>query len=136
MPSEPDLSAIGTRIERLLVELRVGADPRRTADLDELLRLVTELYGAGLARVVEVVGAVAPEAMGALVGDELLSGLFALHDLHPDALTTCVSSGRSRVCARCSPATAETSSWSTSIPSPGPCCCACSVAVTGARRRR
>ena len=88
MSSEPDLAAIGARIERLLVELRVGADPRRTADIDELLRLVTELYGAGLARVVEVVGAVAPDAMDALSADELLSGLLALHDLHPDALTT------------------------------------------------
>jgi Fe-S cluster biogenesis protein NfuA len=78
---------LGDRIERRLDELRAAADPRLYDRAEELLRMVTELYGAGLARVVELVGEAAPAAMDRLVDDELVSSLLVVHGLHPDGLT-------------------------------------------------
>ena len=48
--------------------------------------MVTELYGAGLARVVEVAGEHGPELMDELVADELIASLLTVHGLHPDDL--------------------------------------------------
>ena len=81
-----DLQAVGERIEALLDHLRATADPRVRDTAEELLRLVTDLYGAGLARVVELVEADAPDLMPRLVDDELVGSLLVVHDLHPDDL--------------------------------------------------
>jgi Fe-S cluster biogenesis protein NfuA len=78
-----DVGAIGDRIERLLDELRATADPRTRQRAEELLGLVTDLYGAGLTRVVEVVGAEAPDLLARLVDDDLVGSLFVVHGLHP-----------------------------------------------------
>ena len=86
MATPQDLRTIGDRIERRLDELRAAADPRVYDRAEEVLRLVTELYGAGLARVVELVGETAPVVMDRLVADELVSSLLVVHGLHPDAL--------------------------------------------------
>ena len=53
MPPQ-NLRAVGDRIEQLLDELHATADPRARATAEELLRLVTELYGGALERVVEL----------------------------------------------------------------------------------
>ena len=60
MQPPQDLRAAGDRIEKLVDSLRDDADVRTRDRVVELLRLVTELYGAGLARVVELAGATAP----------------------------------------------------------------------------
>jgi Fe-S cluster biogenesis protein NfuA len=86
-----DLRATGDRIEALFDQLRVSADPRTFDQAEELLRLVTELYGAGLARVVELVQIEAPELLTVLVDDELLGSLFVVHGLHPQDLATRVA---------------------------------------------
>ncbi len=86
-----DLRSTGDRIEELFDQLRASADPRMLDQAEELLRLVTELYGAGLARVVELVQAEAPELLPTLVDDELLGSLFVVHDLHPDDLASRVT---------------------------------------------
>ncbi len=52
---------------------------------EELLRLITELYAAGLGRVVEVVSE-APATLAKLVDDELVASLLVVHGLHPDSL--------------------------------------------------
>lgn len=77
----------GERIEQLLDQLAAtGESPAR--DLaEELLRAVSDLYGSGLARIVEITAEVAPEAMSKLIEDDLVSGLLSLHDLHPDDLS-------------------------------------------------
>jgi hypothetical protein len=54
MPAPQNLRAAGERIEQLLDELRETADRRSYDRAEELLRLVSDLYGAGLARVVEL----------------------------------------------------------------------------------
>ncbi|WP_236792783.1 NifU family protein [Amycolatopsis sp. GM8] len=70
------VQAAGERIERLLDEL----DGSPVAE--ELVHALMELYGAGLARVLEL----ADEPMVArLAKDELVRGLLILHDLHPQS---------------------------------------------------
>ena len=86
-----DLRATGDRIEALFDQLRVSADPRMFDQAEELLRLVTELYGAGLTRVVELLQVEAPELLTVLVDDELLGSLFVVHGLHPQDLATRVA---------------------------------------------
>lgn len=86
MAPPQNLRATGDRIEQLLDELRATADPRAYDRAEELLRLVTELYGAGLERVVAVVGEEAPGVLARLVDDELVSSLLLVHGLHPESL--------------------------------------------------
>jgi hypothetical protein len=82
-----ELARCGERIEQLLDQLASLPDRRAREWAEELLRLVTDLYGAGLARVVALgcrPGAPSgAELFDAMAGDELLSSLLVLHDLHP-----------------------------------------------------
>ena len=55
MPQEKNLRAAGDRIEGLLQELGTVADPRVRANAEELVRLLMELYGSALARILEIV---------------------------------------------------------------------------------
>ena len=86
MPAQQNLRATGDRIEQLLDELRATADPRTCDRAEELLRLVSELYGAGLARVVELAGEGDPGLVERFVGDDLLASLLLVHGLHPKDL--------------------------------------------------
>jgi Fe-S cluster biogenesis protein NfuA len=87
MPAPQNLRATGDRIEQLLDELQATADARSFDRASELLRLVSELYGAGLARVVELIAEHAPGLFGSLVEDELIASLLLVHGLHPETLT-------------------------------------------------
>ena len=75
-----DLRAVGTRIEELLGRIRSAGDPATAETAEEVVRLVVELYGAGLERAVELAG---PEVTERLAGDELVASLLVLHGLHP-----------------------------------------------------
>jgi hypothetical protein len=75
-----DTRETGARIERLLDELANHADPSVAGRAEELVRLLVELYGEGLARVVGLVDA------DVLVQDDLVASLLVLHDLHPQPL--------------------------------------------------
>jgi Fe-S cluster biogenesis protein NfuA len=88
MAEKKNLRAVGDRIEQLLDELRAAADPRLYGQAEEMLGLVTDLYGGGLARIVEVVGDYDPAVLRRLVEDELISSLLLVHGLHPDDLET------------------------------------------------
>jgi len=85
--SEPELdpAASGDRIERLL-EASAAAGPVARERAEELVRLVVELYGAGLERVLELAydaGALTDELLESLAADELVSSLLLVHGLHP-----------------------------------------------------
>jgi Fe-S cluster biogenesis protein NfuA len=67
------------RIDRLLAELS-AADPRAAAAAEELTRCLVQLYGAGLARIVDIAGA---ERTAELCADPLVENLLLVHDLHP-----------------------------------------------------
>jgi Fe-S cluster biogenesis protein NfuA len=75
-----DLRAVGSRIEELLGRLRSAGDPATAETAEEVVRLVVELYGAGLERTVALAG---PEVLQRLAGDELVASLLILHGLHP-----------------------------------------------------
>jgi Fe-S cluster biogenesis protein NfuA len=84
-----DAEAVGERVEALLSELRSQAGPQVAATAEELVSCLVELYGAGLARITEIVGEVeggegsGPQLMDKLVADPLVESLLMLHDLHP-----------------------------------------------------
>jgi hypothetical protein len=80
--TEPDLQAVGDRIESLLGELRESTEVRVWMRIEELVRLVTELYGAGLDRVVQLAGA-HPDMIDRMGADDLVGSLLILHEIHP-----------------------------------------------------
>lgn len=55
--------------------------------IEKLVRLLTELYGAGMGRAVELLED-EPALIERLARDELVGSLLILHDLHPDDLAT------------------------------------------------
>jgi Fe-S cluster biogenesis protein NfuA len=86
MPAQQNLRATGDRIEQLLDELRATADPRSCDRAEELLRIVSDLYGAGLARAVELASDSDAGLIDAFLGDDLLASLLLVHGLHPKDL--------------------------------------------------
>ncbi len=96
-PPPQDLRTIGDRIEQLLEVLQINADPRAFAGVEELLRLFSELYGAGLLRVVELARAEAPDFLERLAEDDLVASLLLVHGLHPDSLDSRVKDALARV---------------------------------------
>jgi Fe-S cluster biogenesis protein NfuA len=98
-PEPPrNLRASGERIEQALAELEASTVPARSLALaEELLRLVSELYGAGLARVVAIVGARDPALLAELVDDELVASLLLVHGLHPSTLEARVQGALDKV---------------------------------------
>jgi Fe-S cluster biogenesis protein NfuA len=78
MASDPREAA--DRVDRLLEQLRRGPDPRAGALAEELVGCLVQLYGAGLRRVVELVG---PQGSHELCADPLVESLLLVHDLHP-----------------------------------------------------
>ena len=50
----PDPRDVGDRIERLLDDLHRGSIRRAYGAVEDLVRLLTDLYGGGLARVVDL----------------------------------------------------------------------------------
>jgi Fe-S cluster biogenesis protein NfuA/nitrite reductase/ring-hydroxylating ferredoxin subunit len=80
-----DVRSVGERIERLL-DASAAAGPLVRERAEELLRLVADLYGAGLERLLELTydaGALDDDLLAAFAADELVSGLLLVHGLHP-----------------------------------------------------
>ena len=73
------------RMETLLGEIEALADPNARAKAAEVVQVLLELYGEGLARVMDVVaeGEERERIFEALAEDELVSHLLLLHGLHP-----------------------------------------------------
>ncbi|MGA9748165.1 MAG: NifU family protein, partial [Nocardioides sp.] len=93
-PPAPDLRDTGARIDALIDALGTGGlgGPSRARErAEELVRVVTELYGAGLERLLEIVydsGRLDEELLGLLARDELVSSLLLVHGLHPHDVRT------------------------------------------------
>ena len=83
MAEGDDAQAAGERVETLIAELRTQAGPGAAATAEELVSCLVELYGAGLATIIEVVSENGPELMDKLVADPLVESLLLVHDLHP-----------------------------------------------------
>ena len=81
-----NVRTVGDRIEALVREFEGSPDPRVRERAEELVRLLMELYGSGLARIVEIVAAAAdaaPDLKQRLTEDPLVASLLLLHGLHP-----------------------------------------------------
>lgn len=80
-----NLRVVGDRIEQLLDELQATTtDTQVLTTTEELLRLVTELYGGGLERILQLASEHSPALVAELFGDELVRSLLIVHGLHPD----------------------------------------------------
>ena len=97
MPAPQNLRATGDRIEQLLDELRETADPRSCDRTEEVLRLVSELYGAGLARIVELARTEAPDLVTSMAKDDLVASLLLVQGLHPESLLDRVQGALAKV---------------------------------------
>ena len=88
-----DLGATGERIEALL-EAAAAGGPVARERAEALVRLVVDLYGAGLERLLEIVhdaGRLDDELLDRLAADDLVAGLLSVHGLHPDGVGTRVA---------------------------------------------
>jgi Fe-S cluster biogenesis protein NfuA len=81
----PDVRKAGARVEQLLAELGEEADARVSERAEELVSLLVDVYGAGLARIVEIVATSEDSAALAdgFAADDLVASLLILHGLHP-----------------------------------------------------
>jgi Fe-S cluster biogenesis protein NfuA/nitrite reductase/ring-hydroxylating ferredoxin subunit len=86
MDSPSNLRAGGERIEQLL-EASAAGGPVARERAEELVRLVVELYGGALERVLEIVhdttGGLSDATLDQLSDDELVSSVLLVHGLHP-----------------------------------------------------
>lgn len=102
-----DAEAAGRRVEEILDRLEADGGAGARAAGNELVRALMQFYGAGLARVLELLGvrgggagavvrgasaelgtAGTTGAGAALLGDSQVAALLTLHDLHPEDLRT------------------------------------------------
>jgi Fe-S cluster biogenesis protein NfuA len=86
MAAGHDAQKAGERVEALLAELGSQAGPQVAAAAEELVSCLVELYGAGLAEIVAIIGEDAEDGqrlMAKLAADPLVESLLLLHDLHP-----------------------------------------------------
>ena len=86
MAAGRDAQKAGERVETLLAELGAQAGPQVAATAEELVSCLVELYGAGLAEIVQIIGQdgdAGQRLMTKLVADPLVESLLLLHDLHP-----------------------------------------------------
>lgn len=85
-----ELRATGARIDVLLDASSAGGAVARER-AEELVRLVTDLYGAGLEQLMELLhenGRLDDDLLAVLAKDELVSSLLILHGLHPYSVET------------------------------------------------
>jgi Fe-S cluster biogenesis protein NfuA/nitrite reductase/ring-hydroxylating ferredoxin subunit len=82
----PDrLRVTGERIDALLDASGSGGMVARER-AEELVRLVADLYGAGIERILDILfdaGHLGEEDLAALAGDDLVASLLLVHGLHP-----------------------------------------------------
>jgi Fe-S cluster biogenesis protein NfuA len=85
MAAGHDARTAGERVETLLAELRSHAGPQVADTAEELVSCLVELYGAGLAAIVGILGEgeSGPRLLDKLAADPLVESLLLLHDLHP-----------------------------------------------------
>lgn len=79
------------RIETLLQEVAMFPDAQARATTEELIQALLDMYGEGLARILELTEqATAPDTslIETFADDDLVASLFLLHDLHPVSTET------------------------------------------------
>ncbi|MFC8827931.1 NifU family protein [Streptomyces sp. NPDC057137] len=82
--------ATGERIDTLIAASAAGGVVARERS-EELVRLVTDFYGAGLERLLDLVhehGRLDDEILAALADDDLVASVLLVHGLHPYSVAT------------------------------------------------
>jgi Fe-S cluster biogenesis protein NfuA/nitrite reductase/ring-hydroxylating ferredoxin subunit len=77
---------LAARIDTLVQEVAAFPDPQARATAEELVQALLDMYGEGLARLLEITAqteASGLELIDIFAGDDLLGSLFMLHGLHP-----------------------------------------------------
>lgn len=104
-PAQPEqagqdrLRSAGERIPTLIDALGAGGAVARER-AEELVRQVTDLYGTGLERILNLLadrGVLDDGMLDALIADELISSLLLVHGLHPQDVATRVAAALERV---------------------------------------
>ncbi len=89
-PTPSDLRATGARIDTL-IDASAAGGPVARERAEELVRLVADLYGAGLERLLEIVDeqvGLEDKTLDAMAKDDLVASLLIVHGLHPYDVTT------------------------------------------------
>ena len=76
------------RIEELVHEIEALPDEKSRSTAAELVQLLMEFYGQGLARIVAIAGKAGSGVADAFAKDAMVAQLLMLHDLHPEDLPT------------------------------------------------
>lgn len=85
-PDASDFPAKLARLERLIQQAEHMPDPAARAQTRELIRALLDLHATGLERLLEHVadaGDAGAAVLDRCAGDDAVSGLLLLHDLHP-----------------------------------------------------
>lgn len=87
-PTNTDFGQVGERIGELLSALADSGDDKALYAAEESVRLLVELYGEGLTRVVTTLAETddGRARLHALTGDGLVASLLIVHGLHPVSL--------------------------------------------------
>ncbi|HEV7192151.1 MAG TPA: NifU family protein [Jatrophihabitantaceae bacterium] len=76
---------VGAHVEELLAHIGDLGGSLAAASAEELVRVLVDYYGAGIARIAELAG---PDVVRSLTADPQVSTLLVLHGLHPLDLET------------------------------------------------
>lgn len=96
---KPDSGRGSERVEQLLASF-AASGPWERQRAEELVRLVVELHGAGLERLLEITdddGVLSDRLLDRFAEDELVSGVLLLHGLHPYDVRTRVEHALEKV---------------------------------------
>ena len=105
---------------------------------EELVRQVTDLYGAGLERILEILdepGKLDDATLAALAADDLVASLLLVHGLHPHDVETRVAAALDGVRPYLGSHGGDVELLGRQ-PRTAWCGCGCWAAATAARRRR
>lgn len=100
MPTHGPMAKDMQRIEELLQQIEAAADPSMRSSAVELVQLLMELHGSGIARMLEIVlqtGAAGTDVVKRFSRDELVGQLLMLYNLHPVELETRVKQALDKV---------------------------------------
>jgi NifU-like domain len=110
MGETPDVDGAVARIETLLDEFGDRLDPRARQKAEELVQSLMEVYGAGLARILELIresGGAAQPLLERMMDDKLVASLLLIHGLHVVDSRTRIREALSRVGRRLAPEAIE-----------------------------
>ncbi|HEX2229069.1 MAG TPA: DUF5947 family protein [Candidatus Binatia bacterium] len=90
MADRTNFRAASDRIESLIRELGCVDDPTMRQNAEELIRLLTEMYGAAFGRILQILkqDEAGERVVDSLCKDSLVASLLGFHGLHPKSIET------------------------------------------------